>query len=738
MIYLVDLYRLLALALLLLLSSSFHVSPRMSARSSKAATLYMGSRIDVKSKNWLVLPDIWDTLAAEVPDRCMLVDPVHGDRVDVTYSQARDLIRQGAGAMQQLGVKPGDCVSIFAENSHRWLIADQAIMKTGACDAVRGALAPVDELQYIYENSHSVGLVVESPVLLQQLWADGVSGLKSLSSPNGPKFIIVLYPPASTSSGSNGGSSNSVMTGAEIAKTIPNLPSTCKVLNYDEWMALNSQSFVSGQGGFTPVPRDNKATATLVYTSGTTSKPKGVMLRHSNILHQVVFNTFSKTRGNYYDPSVGDVLLSILPCWHIYERTAEYYCLARGVQMVYSNLRNFKSDLVTWKPHFLFAVPRLFENIHKGIVSNLRQQSESKKRLIAILTAITQLYVRSRRTFFNLLVRNTKPNIFQRLSAGLAALLLFPLHLIGDKLIWGKIRQNLGGRMKVMASGGSILPLHIESFFDMVGLNIIVGYGLTESSPIITNRFVEHNIMGTVGLPFDKTSIKIVDPITKKEVPRGQSGVLLAKGPSIMGGYNRDAAATAKAIDTEGYFDTGDRARLNMATNDYIITGREKDTIVLSNGENVEPQPLEDLLVSKSALIDQTLLVGQDKRFLTALIVVNAQELARRGLVTPEKGKLLESIIGQAPTTMGPVGDINVLRRESELLDEDANIRRAFTAELDQITGNRRPWERVSSFKLLLEPFSVANGQLTQTLKLKRATVSSYYESQVATIYEKK
>lgn len=194
-------------------------------------------QIRISDLNWKVVPDIWESLANVIPDKSMLVDPVHGDKVDLTFSQCNNLITTGAAAMQRLGVLPDECVSIFAENSYKWLIADQAIMKAGCCNSVRGALAPIEELHYIYENSKSVALVVESPNLLRKFFApsDSVDGSAKSSSIGTPRFVIVLF--------SQG------MTGAELAADA-GISSDVKVLSYEEWLASSKKD------EFKPVPRD--------------------------------------------------------------------------------------------------------------------------------------------------------------------------------------------------------------------------------------------------------------------------------------------------------------------------------------------------------------------------------------------------------------------------------------------------------------------------------------------------
>ena len=681
---------------------------------SMGAVVDAPTKIDIAAQDWKVLPDIWETLAEVIPNKSMLVDPVHEGDVDLSYSAVNSLVKKGAAAFQGLGLKQGEAVSIFAENSHRWFVTEQAVMKAGSCNAVRGALAPVKELQYIYDNSESKGAVIETPELLKAIYDEG--GLFSAKF-GAPKFVVVLYYDGKSS--------------AELAESIK-APVGTTVLTYDDFMAQGNEA------NFHVVTRSNTAPATLVYTSGTTSAPKGVVLTHENLMHQVFQNSFNRNMNNKYDPWVGDVFVSILPCWHIFERTAEYFCLSRGAQMVYSNLRNFKKDLGKWKPHFLIAVPRLFENIHKGIMSNIKSMSPSKKKLVNAFTAITKMYMKCRRTFLNLMVRDKKPNILEKFIFGIMMVLLFPFYKLADAIVWKKIRGNLGGRLKTMISGGSSIPLHIESFFDIAGINLIVGYGLTETSPVISNRIAEHNIMGTVGLPPPGTELKVVNIDTREEVPVGQSGVILARGPGIMQGYKNNVEATNAVISSDGFFDTGDLGRINPSTGDFIITGRAKDTIVLSNGENIEPQSIEEAMVAKSDLIDQCMLVGQDSAYLGSICVLNVQELVKRGYLDADLGKELESTLGPTPTSTGPAGDVEVLRKAGAQLRANSKLYEDLMSEVRTITGAFKSWERVGAAHMVLEPFSVANGQATMTLKTKRQAVTGAYNADINGFYKKK
>lgn len=204
------------------------------------------------------------------------------------------------------------------------------------------------------------------------------------------------------------------------------------------------------------------------------------------------------------------MFLSILPCWHIFDRACELYCLGRGTTVVYSNLKSFKSDLATRRPHLMIAVPRLLETIQKGVQSNLKQQTGLKKKLINIATKVTNAFHHCRRIARNLNIASSKPNILKRFLFGLFSLVLWPLYRILDQFVWAKIRAGLGGRLKGVISGGATLPLSTDRFFEMIGLTVINGYGMTETSAPIVNRKVERSVSGTVGTVMADSQVHII------------------------------------------------------------------------------------------------------------------------------------------------------------------------------------------------------------------------------------
>ena len=296
-------------------------------------------------------------------------------------------------------------------------------------------------------------------------------------------------------------------------------------------------------------------------------------------------------------------------------------------------------------------------------------------------------------------------------------LFLSPLHQLGDRIVYTKIRQAMGGQFKQSFSGGGSLAMHLETFFETVGIELIVGYGLTETSPVLTSRRAEHNLRRSAGKPIPKTEIRIVDPQTRQTLPTGQQGLVIVRGPQVMQGYYQNPEATAKVIDQEGWFDTGDLGWLTP-TQDLVLTGRAKDTIVLSNGENIEPQPLEDAC-ARSSFIDQIMVVGQDQRSLGALIVPNLDALQQWA---SEQNASIQHP-GNTPTPGSKV-----------LTFTDQPIQDLYRQELTREVKNRpnyRPDERIGPFAFALEAFSIENGMLTQTLKVRRRVVMEHYRDMI-------
>jgi long-chain acyl-CoA synthetase len=613
------------------------------------------------------LPDLWSIVAAKAGSVVALNSPHSKPAISLTYQEVATQIQLFATGLQTLGVEPYTAVSLFADNSPRWLIADQGIMLMGAFNAVRSSQADTQELVSILENSGAKVLVVEDIKTLKKL----SSRLVDLSI-----SLIIL-----------------------LSDENPDLDLPIKVINFTQTIDLGRTT------DFAPVAIKKTDLATLIYTSGTSGNPKGVMLTHGNLLHQI------NTCGTVIPAYPGLEVLSILPSWHSYERSCEYYLLSQGCTQIYTNIRYFKQDLKDYQPKCIVVVPRLLESLYEGIQKQFREQSANQQKLVNTCLDLSKKYVEARRIVQGLSLECLTPTLNQKLQARAQMSILAPLHAIADKLVYTKIRAATGGKIQNIISGGGSLAKHLDLFFEIIGVDILVGYGLTETAPITNVRRPWQNIRLTSGKPLPGTEIKIVDVETRQPVSIGQKGLVLIRGPQVMQGYYRDPEATAKAIDPEGWFNSGDLGMLTV-NNDLTITGRAKDTIVLSNGENIEPTPIEDACL-RSQYISQIVLVGQDQKSLGALIVPNPEAL--------------QTWADSQNLSLEIATNLAISIDNTQILD-------LFRDELSREVKNRpgyRADDKIAVIKLISEPFSIENGLLTQTMKIRRPVVMERYHGMI-------
>ena len=357
------------------------------------------------------LEQLWPVLAERYGDSLALDAPHARPPQRFSYRELQRAIEQAAAGFAALGIGAGDVVALFAENSPRWLVADQALMRLGAADAVRGSGAPIEELRYIAADSGAVALVLESAELLQQL---------NLSGPLLAQLRCV------------------VLLQGEAAASPPGL--LC--ITWDELMARGATAPPP------PLPEGGEQRlATVLYTSGTTGEPKGVPLSHANLLHQL------RTLGVAVQPDPGERVLSVLPIWHAYERSAEYFLLSRGCTQTYTTLRQLRADLQKVRPQYLISVPRLWEALMAGFEEALAAMPAARRRLLTAALANSRAWSLARRTALDLtLSHETLP---RRLGAALETLLRWPLHGLASALLWPKVRQQLvGGCLQRAISGG--------------------------------------------------------------------------------------------------------------------------------------------------------------------------------------------------------------------------------------------------------------------------------------------
>jgi len=668
-------------------------------------------------------PGLWLDLATLCPDSRALYDANHCDEtVDMAFSEVERVVRQVGAAFQKLGVKKGDNVAIFGENSAKWLLSDHGVQIIGGVTAVRGADAPEEEIRYIYEHSESCGVaILQGPKLLKKLAQDakkcGLSGLGLSNKFGAVREIVLMH--------------KDKMSTDDIKKMVDDLGLNGLGVNVFSELIQNEAPLSRDE--LPQISRDD--ISTIVYTSGTTGKPKGATLTHGNLIHQLGHRLSPTQPYDETEPLPGDVFLALLPVWHITERTFELWELSRGCSIVYSSIRTFKNDLEKHKPHYMVLVPRVLEKVAQGVQNKFSSGSAVQQKVVKFFTAIGMLASVHKKKSKGAIVGDEPLPTIDRLVSGLIVLALSPLNAVGNKLVWSKVQAGFGGRQKVIVSGGSALPGNLESFYECAGIPIIVGYGLSECSPIISHRQLDRNLVtaGCVGFPAKQTEVRVVNPESKavdgerQALPDGEIGVVIVRGPQVMKGYFKNPEATDAAIDKFGWFDSGDLGRINPATGDLILTGRAKDTIVLSNGENVEPIPLEDAIMAASETVEQIMLNGQDGRRLTAIMVLSPSELGKAGFLdsslASELQKANERVNDPTCTSEDCSSSMEILSKASATLRSNDALMKEMKNVAKEATSGFRAWERVNDVYLTLEPFAMANGLLTQSFKVKRDAV---------------
>jgi long-chain acyl-CoA synthetase len=560
---------------------------------------------------------------------------VGGERTEVTYGElARDVDRF-ALALRARGVEPGDRVLCIADNSPRWIVADLGILRAGAITVHRGADTMPEEIGYLAEHSGAGSVVAGKPPLLARV-AEAAGGI-----------------------------------------------TTRVLLEGEADGALSFEQAVgTREGGDLPDATDADRLATVVYTSGTTGRPKGVMLTHENILHNV------RVLPRVIDLGVGERFLCVLPSWHMFERTMEYTALSRRGLLAYSSLRTLKQDLLTERPTHLAAVPRLWEGVMAAFEARLAKKGPLARALARFLyeraLAWSGCRRRSRGTVHDGSVAGTSR---RRIAGWIGAALNAPLGLLGRTLVGRPVRRALGGALELGVSGGGNMPLHIDRFLDAVGVTLLVGYGLTETAPVVALRDPGENVLGTIGRALPETDVRVVDE-GGREQPAGEVGELWVRGPQVMSGYYRESAATEAVMRPGGWFRTGDLCKLT-GKGDLVFKGRLKDTIVLAGGENVEPAPIESRILV-CPYVRQAVVVGQDRKTLAALLVPESEPAAREA---DRRGISVEDL----------------LREE---------VRRLVTR-----SAGFKARELVNRIAVLDSEFSEADGTLTATQKLKRNVI---------------
>ena len=604
----------------------------------------------------------------------------------VSYAALFEAVAAFASGLGELGMRRGDHVGLISDNRKEWLVADLAILGSGAADVPRGCDSTEQEIGFILGFSECTLAILENDKQLRKVLAQ-----RALMP--GLRTIVLFDPPAASTAAAAREAGLALHGYAEVRAA-----GAARVSSGADAGAYEAEA-AKGR-------RDELAT--IIFTSGTTGEPKGVMLSHGNFLHQTEYLT------SIILIKPGHIFLSVLPIWHSFERIAQYMIIAAAAGIAYSKPIGsvMLADLQSVKPQWLTSVPRIWESVRDGVYRNLKAQGEAKMAIFGFFLGIGESYA-----YFRNHLRRRMPEFTPRsrllevLASILPFLLLAPLRGLGELLVFSKVKDKLGNRFIAGISGGGALPPAVDRFFDALGILILEGYGLTETAPVIGVREQLHPVMGTVGKPIPGTEVKIVDEKGKALGP-GRKGLILTRGPSVMKGYYRRDDLTAKVIGPDLWFDTGDLGMLSFR-GELRITGRAKDTIVLRGGENVEPVPIEQKLV-ESEFIERAVVLGQDQKYLAALIV-------------PEK----EAVIAWAEENNVLIVDYETLLQQpevAELIDSEINL-------LVSSANGFKSFERIFRFALLASPFELGK-ELSAKQDIKRHAINEIYHKEIRRLFE--
>lgn len=552
-----------------------------------------------------------------------------------TWSQMGDQIARWQAALLGEGLAPGDRVAIMLRNCPQWVMFDQAALSLGLVLVPLYTVDRPDSIAYIVNDSGAKVLLFETSEQWQALCA--VRDKMSCVQ----RFVGL----------------DKIVDGDE-----PRLKSA------DSWLPTAAQLKP-------PCSADSQQLATVIYTSGTTGKPKGVMLSHANILS----NAYNTLHTVMIFPD--DLLLSFLPLSHTFERTLGYYLtVMTGSTVAFArSVALLGEDLQTIKPSVLVSVPRIYERVFAAIHTKLEEGSPLKRKL------------------FNLAVDVGWARFLHQQSRGpwKISFLLWPIlsHLVAKKIL-----VKMGGRLRAAISGGAALSAEISRLFVGLGLPVVQGYGLTETSPVISASPLENNFPDSAGQPIRGVQVRI-----------GEQNALLVKGPNVMMGYWNNPEATRAMIDAEGWLNTGDTVRISETSHIYI-TGRLKEIIVLSNGEKIPPTDME-LAIMRDRLFDQVMVFGEGRPYLVALAVVN-----------PDGWRHLAGQMGVPANIAEPLRDALVLEK----------IIQRIAVQIHDFPG----YAQIHRVLLLSEPWSIENGMLTPTLKIKRAQVVAKFSGEIQELYK--
>ncbi|MBP7551968.1 MAG: long-chain fatty acid--CoA ligase [Spirochaetes bacterium] len=579
----------------------------------------------------------------------------------IKYSEFYDKVCDFARGLIELKLD-GKRMAIISDNCVEWMIAVLASMGLGGTDVPRGLNCPDGELKYILNNADIDYIVVQNRDAYDKL--------------------------------------NRINVGSALKKIIFNADGITLKPSEQTFEDICYQGRKSRNGDddffikrFAQVKPDDLCS--IIYTSGTTGDPKGVMLSHKNLTYSP---TEAPGRVTAYDD---DRWMSILPIWHVGERFFEFMGIIHGVTLILSSIYAMREDMIKEKPRLIPGVPLVWKKSMDGIIKGIEDSGKGK--IFHFFYNKSLKYIKARRVLRKKDIRFKKAELLENISAFFITLINLPFHKLGSALVYSKIRAKTGGNIRTITSGGGKLQNECDDFFEIVGFDMIDGYGSTETAVIVTLRS-DDDVKYSIGRVTPRTSYKIVNEHSGKICEIGETGVLFVKGDQIFMGYYKNEEATKKAFDSDGYFNTGDLV-CETTTGNLVFTGRAKDTIVLANGENVEPEPIE-MALEDSLYIKYALVNGQDKEGLSALIVPNVDNLKKVFKFDEKAPGILSEILKQAE-----VNDFYKKEIKSKI-----NSSKGFLFH-----------ELIKDFSLLPNDFEVGV-ELTNTMKKKRNVIMEKYK----------
>ncbi len=569
-----------------------------------------------------------------------------GKYVDINYDEIYEQTELFALGLATLGVKKDDKVAMISENRPEWAYTDFAILGLGAIDVPLYPISTADTVKFILDNSESIGIVVSNKFHLNKV-------MKVRNDLSKLKFIVVM-------------NDEDISEYGEGVYTFAQVREMGRKFKEDE-----PDYFINA------LDRANENDlCTLIYTSGTTGEPKGVMLTHKNILS----NVHAVHQVLHVDDT--DEFLSFLPLCHVFERMAGYYFpFSSGTTIAYAEgIEKIATNLLEIKPTIMTAVPRLFERMYSKIIRKMEKEPPKKRKIFDWSINVSKEYHRLKREGRSVPVTlNLK-------------------YKTAKKLVLDKLYAITGGRLRFFVSGGAALPRDLGEFFEAAGILIIEGYGLTETSPVLTCNRENDYKFGSPGKVIPGVELKIAS-----------DGEILAAGPNIMQGYYKNKKET-ESVMKDGWFHTGDIGVFD-AEGFLIITDRKKNLFKTTGGKYVAPTPIENMFMA-SKYIEQFVLIGDRRMYITALIVPD-----------------FEALKEYADAHRIPYKDPKELVKLKQIED-------MLNKELSQFQKNLANFERVRKFTLLDKPFSVEDGELTPKLNVRRKVIEERYRDLIDEMYK--